>query len=117
MSMNMGKSAAGLLGIAALSLSLVGQAQAIPLFAGTNGSNRSAEADFSIQGGNLQVVLTNTSLVDVLLPVDVLTGVFFTVPGPPTSSLSALLTAGSTVIHDTPPAGGIVGGEWAYLWH
>lgn len=115
MSMNMGKSAAGLLGIAALSLSLVGQAQAIT-FSGALG-DLSASADFTIQGGNLQIILTNTSSADVLIPADVLTGVFFTVPGAAGFTReSAVLTAGSLVHFDPDgqPAGGVVGGEWVY---
>jgi len=110
-----GRSTVALLGIAALSLSMVGQAQAIT-FTGSSGS-LSASADFTIASGSLQVVLTNTSSADVLNPAQVLTGVFFSVAGPSNfSSLSAVLTAGSTVIYDAQgqPAGGVVGGEWAY---
>lgn len=110
-----GKSAASLMGVAALALTMAGQAQAIT-FTGSSGS-LSASADFTIVGGNLQVVLTNTSTADVLVPANVLTGVFFSVSGPSNfSSVSALLTGGSTVIYDPDgqPAGGVVGGEWAY---
>lgn len=106
----------GLLGAAALTLTMAGQAQAI-LFEGTNGSNLSASADFTLAGGNLQVVLTNTSTADILNPAQVLTGVFFSVNGSSNfSSISGLLTSGSTVFYDPDgqPAGGIVGREWAY---
>jgi hypothetical protein len=63
----------------------------------------------------LQVVLTNTSAADVLVPVDVLTAVFFDIAGNSSlSRTSALLTAGSAVFYDSAPAGGVVGGEWGY---
>jgi len=65
----------------------------------------------------LVVVLTNTSAVDVLVPADVLTGVFFNISGGTVvTNVSAVLTAGSSVFYDADgqPAGGVVGGEWAY---
>lgn len=77
----------------------------------------SAAADFSTSGSNLVVQLTNTSAADVLVPSDVLTAVFFTLPGNPTlSRVSALLAPGSQVFYDPQgqPAGGVVGGEWTY---
>src|SRR5262245_20760288 len=44
----------------------------------TNGTNLSASAQFTLTGTTLTVVLTNTSLVDVDDPPDILTAVFFT---------------------------------------
>ena len=77
--------------------------------------SRAALADFDLVGSELRVILTNTSTADVLVPIDVLTGVFFDVPAPVAlTRLSATLTAGSSVLFDSAPAGGIVGGEWAY---
>ncbi|HOE66418.1 MAG TPA: PEP-CTERM sorting domain-containing protein [Candidatus Hydrogenedentes bacterium] len=44
-----------------------------------------------------------------------LTGVFFTLAGDPAlTSLSAVLTAGSTVFFGGTSPGNVVGGEWAY---
>jgi hypothetical protein len=43
----------------------------------------SASVEFKQDGSNLLVTLTNTSLADVLIPKDVLTAVFFTLPGDP----------------------------------
>lgn len=86
------------------------------LFTGSSG-NLAASADFSISGSTLTVVLTNTSSSDVLVPSDVLTAVFFDISGNPTlTSVSAVLTGGSTVFYDPDgqPAGGVVGGEWGY---
>jgi hypothetical protein len=83
---------------------------------GTQGSLE-ATATFSIVAGDLQVVLDNSSLSDVLVPADVLTAVFFNIAGNPTlTRVSAVLTSGSTVFFDADgqPAGGVVGGEWAY---
>ena len=90
------------------------QVHATPItFTGTSGS-RAASATFSTSGTNLIVTLTNASTFDVLVPVDVLTGVFFTIAGNPVlTPVSALLSAGSTVVFG-PDGGGNVGGEWAY---
>ncbi|HEX8011558.1 MAG TPA: XDD4 family exosortase-dependent surface protein [Casimicrobiaceae bacterium] len=101
----------GLMGL----LGVAGSAQAV-LISVSNGT-LSASADFTVVGGNLQVVLTNTSTSDVLVPADVLTAVFFDLNGVGAlTPVSALLTAGSSVSYDPDgqPAGGVVGGEWAY---
>ena len=85
-------------------------------YTGSSG-NLAASADFSIVGGQLQVILTNTSQSDVLVPADVLTAVLFYNFGAATfAPASAVLSGGSTVIYDPDgqPAGGVVGGEWAY---
>jgi hypothetical protein len=85
------------------------------LFTGSSG-NLNASADFEVSGVNLVVTLTNTSLSDVLVPVDVLTAVFFTLPGDPTlTRVSAALGAGSAVFFGGTDPGDVVGGEWAYL--
>ena len=52
----------------------IGHADA--LYSGSSG-NLSASADFNLSGSTLTVTLTNTSSADVLVPTDVLTGVFF----------------------------------------
>jgi hypothetical protein len=93
---------------------LAAQAHAGPItFTGNSGSY-AASAEFSVSGGNLLVKLTNSSTADVLVPADVLTSVFFRIAGNPAlTPVSALLTAGSSVIFG-PDGGGNVGGEWAY---
>ena len=81
-----------------------------------------ATASFNVVSGNLQVILTNTSTADALVPTDILTAVFFDVTGNPTlTPISALITGSpGTVLNCTaansctPPVGGNVGGEWAY---
>ena len=84
------------------------------LFTGTSGS-LAASAAFALVAGNLQVTLTTTSMPAVLVPSDLLTGVFFTLAGDPAlTSLSAVLTAGSTVFFGGTDPGNVVGGEWAY---
>lgn len=101
---------------AAALVAVVGSsASAAVTYAGSAGA-KAAEAEFSVVGNTLTVKLTNTSTADVLVPSDVLTAVFFNVSGSATSfaPASAVLTAGSYVIQDSAPAGGIVGGEWAY---
>jgi hypothetical protein len=85
-------------------------------------ATHSASVSFQVSGGDLVVTLTNTSPNDVLVPTDVLTAVFFSAAGNPTFlQTSAVLNAGSTTTL-TPggsgsgtDAGGVVGGEWAYL--
>jgi hypothetical protein len=93
---------------------------AVPItFVGTSGS-LNASATFSTSGANLIVALANTSAVDVTAPGSVLTGVFFTLAGDPTlGRVSAVLNGGSSVFYDADgqPAGGVVGGEWAYVNH
>ncbi|MCC6125343.1 MAG: PEP-CTERM sorting domain-containing protein [Pirellulales bacterium] len=102
-----------ILGIAAV-LVMASPAQAV-IFVSSSGS-LSASADFSIVGGNLQVILTNTSTSDVLVPSEVLTAVFFDWPpsNPSLTRISAVLNAGSSVLFGTTDPGGVVGGEWAF---
>jgi hypothetical protein len=74
----------------------------------------SAAADFSTSGSNLVIQLTNTSAADALVPTDILTGLFFNLPGNPTlTPVSALVAPGSTVVGFTSSPTN-VGGEWAY---
>ena len=84
-------------------------------FQGASG-NLAAQADFTVSGNTLTVVLTNTSTADVLVPADLLTAVFFDVTGYPPgtfSPVSALLSGGSTVFFGSD-GGGNMGGEWAF---
>ncbi len=100
-----------------------GLAQASVTFSASGGgfgsaTLKAAEAVFEVSGTDLVVTLTNTSGDDTLVPADVLTALFFniSVPTPDLSVGSAVLNVGSTVIYDPDgqPAGGIVGGEWAF---
>src|SRR5262245_61500226 len=69
-----------------------------------SGGSLAASAQFSLNAGTLTVVLTNTSASDVLVPADVLTGVYFNLTGNPSlASGSAVLTGGSTVLFDSAP--------------
>jgi hypothetical protein len=94
----------------ALAIAAASAAAAPITFSGSSGS-LAASASFDIVGSQLQVVLTNTSTSDVLVPADLLTAVFFSAPT--LTPVSATLTAGSTVFFG-PDGGGNVGGEWAY---
>ena len=117
----------------AASLLSTSAAFAVPVtfFDGTfTSAERAANAKFEQDGTSLIVTLTNTWTGDVLVPVDVLTAVFFTLSDDPTlTRVSALLNpntqfwdgtqfvnASSTVYYDADgqPVGGVVGGEWAY---
>jgi PEP-CTERM motif-containing protein len=97
-------------------LAAFGSAQAQVTFTANDGGVRDASATFEfLSSSQLRIVLTNTSTFDVVNPSQVLTGLFFDIAGSPTlSATSAVLTSGSSVIYDSAPAGGVVGGEWAY---
>ena len=80
---------------------------------------REATALFSVSGSDLIVTLTNSSSSDVMVPVDVLTGVFFnsSVDITGMSKDSAVVGPTSTVhfdSDDTVGAGDSVASEWAY---
>lgn len=105
-----------LVALAAMALAL--PASASVSFSGTSGS-LAASATFDIVAGKLQVRLDNTSTNDVLVPADLLTGVFFNISGvgaagqlTPFSALSDGPTYLSGVQQNA--AGTNVGGEWAY---
>jgi hypothetical protein len=67
-------------------------------FAGSSG-NLSASAYFELSGNTLTVTVTNNSTADVVLPTDVLTGVFFNVdPSHSLTPVSASLN-GSSVFY------------------
>ena len=97
----------GILGSAATS-------EAVLSISGTC-DNLSAQADFTVSGNTLTVVLTNTSASDVLVPADVLTALFFDISGfsGTLTPVSAMLSGGSTVFFGSD-GGGNVGGEYAY---
>jgi len=84
-------------------------------FTGSSG-NLAASAQFEVDGHDLVITLTNTSLHDVLVPKEVLTSLFFDLAGPDFSltPVSALLNAGSAVAFGDLNRTGDVGGEWAY---
>lgn len=83
-------------------------------------AHRAARAIFEVDPGNsanLIVTLRNTSAADALVPVDVLTAVFFDITDPAVSltRVSAVLGGGSVVHFGGTDPGNVVGGEWAYL--
>src|SRR4051794_31075035 len=86
------------------------------VFNGTNGTNLSASVAFNILAGNtLQVILTNTSAVDVNDNPNVLQAVFFNIAGTPTLTYTdADLTAGSALTGTFLGSGSDVGAEFAY---
>lgn len=62
------------------------------------------------------IVLSNTSMADALVPTDLLTGLFFNISGPSaTLSRDSVVTNGSTFLNGVAisPTGAIVGGEYA----
>jgi hypothetical protein len=102
----------GILGVAAI---VAAPAAAGPItFEGVSG-HRSASVTFAAAGSDLLVTLSNPSPFDVVEPIDVLTAVFFSLPGDPALTRGSAVLAGSSVVlfGGTDP-GGVVGGEWAY---
>ena len=89
-------------------LSLVLPSRAGPVFSGSSG-DLSASASFDLSGNTLTVILTNTSSADVLVPADVLTGIFFDTTHTLTP-VSASLN-GSTVFYGSLTN---VGDGWGY---
>lgn len=105
-------------GVLGLGLAVAGLAQAVPVtFSGSDGLGRAATVSFDLVGTDLLINLSNTSLSDVLVPVDVLTGVFFNIAGNPALSRTSATSGGSTLLGTTivNGAGTDVGSEWAYL--
>jgi len=114
----------------ALTLGLVaGEAQALSTRTFTFSSGtQSASAVFDITSGNLTITLTNTSGSDAMIPVDILTGIFFDLQAgndPLLTRVSASLAGTSSVIFApaAPVSGSVptsgtgtngLGGEWAY---
>ncbi len=90
-------------------------ANAAPIvFSGSSGA-LGASVSFDIVGGNLVASLSNTSGSDVLVPADVLTGVYFDITGDPLlTRVSAQVAPGSSVLFGTTDPVWGVGGEWAY---
>lgn len=103
----------GLAAVAALMLAA--SAQAGPVIFNASSGSRAASASFSASGSDLSVTLTNTSLFDVTQPDQILTGVFWdSTVALSLMKISAKLGDGSEVFFDSAPAGGDVGGEWAF---
>lgn len=107
-------------GAAAIAAGLVMSANAAVTFNFSSGT-RAATASFDVVSGQLEVTLTNTSTFDVLVPIDVLTAVFFNYNGGALAltPVSAKLAAGSSVVGTLPspavdPIPDGLGGEWAY---
>ncbi len=94
-------------------VALFAGSQAFGLTFSASSGSLAAQADFEIVGGNLQVTLANVSAADVLVPVDVLTAVFFSLPGSISlTPVSAVLGSGSSVLFGGTDPGNVVGGEW-----
>lgn len=85
------------------------------IFSATHG-NLGASVSFEQTEDMLVVTLTNTSAADVLVPADVLTGVFFDLAGnPQLSALSAIIGLGSTLNWGEAGDGNSLGSQWAYV--
>jgi hypothetical protein len=101
-------------------------AHAIITFSGTATGNdevlsASASFDLAASGTTTQLIvtLTNTGGYNPNDPADILTGIFFLLPGDPMlTRVSAVLGSGSTLFFQgavtNEPSGDVVGGEWAY---
>lgn len=89
---------------------------AAPITFNASSGNLAASATFDVVAGKLQITLINTSMSDVLIPADVLTGVFFDIVGvnPVLAPSTAILGLGSSVVFGGTDPGNVIGGEWAY---
>lgn len=83
---------------------------------GSTSASLAATASFNIIGGELEMVLSNTSTADTLVPSDVLTGVFFNLAGNPALTRLSAVADGPTYRGTTlvSGAGTVLGGEWGY---
>lgn len=89
-------------------------AQAAPISFSASSGTLGAKVTFNVVAGNLTVLLENVG-GDALVPADALSAVFFDINGVGAlTPVSAVLAPGATVVNDSAPAGGVVGGEWAY---
>jgi hypothetical protein len=111
----MRRSALFLTGAVALGAGAGNVVAAVGTFTGSDGT-RSGMVTFENSGSDLIITLTNTSTLDVLLPNEVMTAVFFDIQGDPLTLAreSAVLAGGSIVLFGITDPGGVVGGEWAY---
>lgn len=107
-------------GVVFLAVTMAASADSVTFNAtgpGAEGNVLFASATFEISGSNLIVTLANTAPPEhfAVVPADVLQAVFFDIAGSPIlATVSALLAPGSVVVNAGQPAGGNVGGEWAY---
>ena len=93
-----------------VALAWTSSSQALSItYSGSNG-NLSASALFSLTGSTLNITLTNTSSSDVLVPTNVLTGVFFNTTNtliPVSASLNGSSVFYSSIVNN-------VGEGWQY---
>ncbi|GAB4281339.1 MAG: hypothetical protein Kow0092_36690 [Deferrisomatales bacterium] len=85
-------------------------------FTGVDLEGRQARAEFTVDGADLLVTLTNTSPHDVTRADQVLTTLFFSLEGDPNlDTVSAALTGGSRFVNDPGgSAGANLGSNWVY---
>lgn len=103
-------------GFVIVAAAISGTSSASQVFNASSG-NLAAQATFDVVGSNLQITLSNVSMADVMVPADVLTGIFFDISGSAMSlgRVSAVVASGSTVAFGGTDPGNVVGGEWAYV--
>jgi hypothetical protein len=87
-------------------------------FVGSGPGGLSASVTFEVSGGNLIVTLTNTSSMDVMASNQVLSGVWFSLPGSLTAVSASVNEGNGSFVNDPTNAGNNafpdVSGEWAY---
>lgn len=82
---------------------------------GNNGEALSAQADFVINGSNLEITLANLGTYDPNDGQDILTAVSFDISGSPAlTAVSGVLTLSSTIKNGTTPGDGAIGNQLAY---
>lgn len=88
-------------------------------FNGTNGGGLSAQAIFDVTGNQLSVLLVNTSTADVMVPSQVLTGLFWNMTDSSGDAVSltpvsASVNAGSSLIGCLFFCGSDISRHWGY---
>ncbi len=94
-------------------------ARATPITFDMSSGDHSASVTFDTSASNLIIILTNTSGIDALGPIDAVTAIFFDIVGNPALVPVSALLYGSSVAYQTDPGtlivfDGNVGGEWDY---
>lgn len=87
-------------------------------FNGSDANGHSASVTFTTSGSNLLVSLSNTGSAAATVPTDILTAVFFSIPGGVNLAPGSATVQNNSFVVDCSgaacPTLGDVGGEWAY---
>ena len=112
----------GYVGLSVLAMAVAASSQAVVFnFSGAAGSGSGdvlhASVEFQVSGTSLTVIVTNTDDNAVFNTADVLSSVYFNIAGAPTlSNGNAALTAGSSFVTNSGPAGSNNPPNTEWMW-